>query len=114
MKRLLMFLLLISIFTLPLNAYSADSIVLTDNTLVTDSSMLECLKKSDTETVLLMTGIATDTFAVIEDGVTVQTVTLAASAEKWQKFGGIRSFKVNWTAVAGSPAATLQCNRVQN
>lgn len=114
MKKIFTLLFLLSLLIVPRGTYAADSITLVDNTLITDRSMLSCLARSDTETVLLMTGTATDTFAIVEDAVTVQIVTLTASSEKWVKTGGIRSFKVDWTAVAGSPAATLQCNRVQN
>jgi len=57
-----------------------------------------------------MTGAATDTFAISEDGVTITTVTLASTAEKWTTtHPTIGDFKVNWTPVAGTPAATLNC-----
>lgn len=102
----MMLLLLMAIWNGP--ALAADSIVLSDNAAITDESMLLCLA-SDATKELTLTGAATDTFAVICNSATVDTITLTDTAEVWFWSYSCSTFKVDWTAVAGSPAGTLTC-----
>jgi hypothetical protein len=109
MKRV--FLAVIAILVLWGISYGASMLALTDNTLVTDKGMLTCLASNSTWKSLLMTAAAgTCSFAIIEDGVTVQTETVDTTTEKWVTQHTMGTFKVNWTAGTGTcTGATLQC-----
>ena len=107
-KRFLILMASFLIFIGGMTYALADTLALTDNTAVTDSNMRRCMQKSVKKN-LILTGAATDTFLIVEDGVDIVTVTIASSSEKWETDSSMNDLKVNWTAVAGSPAATLEC-----
>lgn len=79
------------------------SIALTDNTLVTDTAVLRGLA-SNKQKAIVLTGQVSDTFEIFEDGVSVKTITLAATSEKWVFYHPISAFKIDWS---GSDSATL-------
>ena len=98
-------------------ALAADSLTLTDNTLITDAQTLRCMT-TDASKVLVLTGSATDTHQIVEDGADIVTITLVDHTEKWTTNHPSRTFKVNWTAVATATdpplGATLQCIEQDN
>ncbi len=90
-------------------AYGASMLALTDNTLVTDDSMLRCLAQSG-QKALVLTGSTNDPFRVYEDGVLVTTITLATASEKYSFDHVAGTYKIDWTTTAtAADTATLYC-----
>lgn len=108
MRKIIIFLLFFSIFVGIIKPiYAALSLVLVDNTLVTDAAILKELSRGG-EKALIVSGSIGDTFEIIEDGVLVKTITLEATSEKWTFNHTSSSYKVNWSA-PGTDTATLIC-----
>lgn len=101
----------ISLLAMVLAAYvwGASMLALSDNTLVTDDSMLRCLAGSG-QKALVLTGSANDPFRVYEDGVLVTTITLATASEKYSFDHVAGSYKIDWTTTAtAADTATVYC-----
>lgn len=108
MRKIFIFLLSFVVFIGSIKTlYAALSIALSDNTLVTDATVLRALSRSG-EKALVLNGSIGDTFEITEDGVSVKTITLAATSEKWTFNHTISTYKVNWSA-PGTDTATLIC-----
>lgn len=106
MKRLIL-ILIVLVLTVSIG-YAKDVLTLVDNTDITDSPMLLCMR-TDNHKTLILTGTAADTFVITEDGVDVVTVTLVDVIEKWTTRHKSNSFNVDMT-LAGSGSAVLHCN----
>lgn len=88
-------------------SYAANgSIVLVNNTLVTNTNALKALSSSD-QKILLLTGTISDTFQIYEDSVLVKTITLAATSEKWVFNNMCTSYKIIFSSPGNDTASLI-------
>lgn len=85
-------------------------VTLADNTLVS-GPVVNCMNEAGSiKTLILTAGTGASSFIIIEDGVTIMTISISSDTEKWTASQSMKSLKVNWSG-AGSESGTFTCDK---